>query len=108
MAAASTQAPVLTGAHLADFLRLTRPPICAMTLLTVAAGALLASGGTPDWRIVLHALAGALLLRVGFLACAVAFLLCRSRAWAQAVLRASLLYLPALLIFRLLDGIPRG
>src|SRR5262249_1510532 len=49
--------------------------------------------------------AGALLLGLGFLACAVGFSLRRSRARARAVLLASLIYLPALLTLLLLDGI---
>jgi len=36
-----------------------------MALLTVAAGAVLASGGTPDWRITTHALVGAALVAAG-------------------------------------------
>jgi protoheme IX farnesyltransferase len=36
-----------------------------MALLTVAAGAILASGGTPDWRIVTHSLVGAALVAAG-------------------------------------------
>jgi protoheme IX farnesyltransferase len=50
---------------LADYLELIRPRLCVMALLTVAAGAILASGGTPDWRIVTHALAGAALVAAG-------------------------------------------
>jgi protoheme IX farnesyltransferase len=53
-------------------------------------------------------LTGALLLGFGFLACTVGFSLWRSQARARAVLRASLIYLPALLTLLLLDGIPRG
>jgi protoheme IX farnesyltransferase len=36
-----------------------------MALVTVAAGAILASAGTPDWRIVAHALVGAALVAAG-------------------------------------------
>ena len=53
-------------------------------------------------------LAGALLLGIGFLAYAVSFSLRRSTAQARGVLRASLIYLPALLTLWLLDGIPHG
>jgi protoheme IX farnesyltransferase len=53
-------------------------------------------------------LAGALLLGSGFLACAVGFSLRRSLARARAVLRASLIYLPALLTLLLPGGIPHG
>ena len=51
-------------------------------------------------------LAGALLLGIGFLACVVGFARRRSVARARVVLRASLIYLPALLILLLPDGIP--
>jgi protoheme IX farnesyltransferase len=36
-----------------------------MALVTVAAGAILASAGTPDWRVVAHALVGAGLVAAG-------------------------------------------
>jgi len=53
-------------------------------------------------------LAGALILGIGFLAYAVGFSLRRSTERARGVLRASLIYLPALLTLWLLDGIPHG
>jgi hypothetical protein len=53
-------------------------------------------------------LAGALLLGIGFLAYAIGFSLRRSTARGRGVLRASLIYLPALLTLWLLDGIPQG
>jgi protoheme IX farnesyltransferase len=49
--------------------------------------------------------AGALLLGLGFLVCAVGFAHRRSQASARIVLRASLIYLPALLALLLLDGV---
>jgi heme O synthase-like polyprenyltransferase len=49
-------------------------------------------------------LAGALVLGVGFLACAVGFSLRHSPARAHRVRRASLIYLPALLTLLLLVG----
>jgi protoheme IX farnesyltransferase len=52
-------------------------------------------------------LAGALSLGIGFLACAVGFARYRSIARARVVLRASLIYLPALLMLLLWDGMPR-
>jgi protoheme IX farnesyltransferase len=52
-------------------------------------------------------LASALLLGIGFLLCAVGFARMPSVARARTVLRASLVYLPALLVFQLLDGMPR-
>ncbi len=65
MTAANVEAAALTGTRLADYLQLTRPRLCAMALLTVAAGALLASGDTPDWRIMTHVLVGAALVAAG-------------------------------------------
>jgi heme o synthase len=52
-------------------------------------------------------LAGALLLGIGFLACAIGFAWRPSLARARAVLRASLVYLPVLLILLLLDRMHR-
>src|SRR5262245_49401432 len=65
MSAAFTEAPALTGTRLADYLQLTRPRLSAMALLTVAAGAVLASGCAPDWRVVAHALIGSALVAAG-------------------------------------------
>ena len=65
MTVADTAAPALAGTRLADYLQLTRPRLCVMALLTVAAGAVLASGGAPDWRIMTHALVGAALVAAG-------------------------------------------
>jgi protoheme IX farnesyltransferase len=62
---AETQAPALTGARLTDYLQLTRPRLSAMALLTVAAGAVMAAGGAPDWRILTHALIGTALVAAG-------------------------------------------
>jgi protoheme IX farnesyltransferase len=49
-------------------------------------------------------LAGALVLGLGFLACTLAFLRTTAPRQARWVLRASLVYLPALLVLLLLDG----
>jgi protoheme IX farnesyltransferase len=65
MSTVFTEDPVVTGTRLADYLALTRPRLCAMALLTVAAGAVLASRGTPDWRVVTHALVGSALVAAG-------------------------------------------
>jgi protoheme IX farnesyltransferase len=65
MTAADTEVPAATGTRLADDVQLTRPRLTLVALLTVAAGAVLASGGTPDWRIVTHALVGAALVAAG-------------------------------------------
>ena len=53
-------------------------------------------------------LAGTLVLGIGFRVCALRFSLRRSQARARAVLRASLIYLPALLTLLLLDRISHG
>jgi len=62
---AETQAPALAGTHLADYMQLTRPRLSVMALLIVAIGAVLASAGAPDWRIVAHTLIGAALVAAG-------------------------------------------
>jgi protoheme IX farnesyltransferase len=53
-------------------------------------------------------LAGAVLLGVGFLTCAVRFACLRSLSRARVVLRASLIYLPGLLALLVLDGLRHG
>jgi protoheme IX farnesyltransferase len=65
MTTAYVEAAALTGTRWADYLQLIRPRLCAMALLTVAAGAVLASCGAPDWRAMAHALAGAALVAAG-------------------------------------------
>jgi protoheme IX farnesyltransferase len=52
-------------------------------------------------------LLGAVVLGLGFLACALGFLHTRSAAQARRVLRASLFYLPALFAVLLVDGMLR-
>src|SRR5262249_18298462 len=79
-----------------------RQMICYCLALVAASLAPLVVGGAG-----LVYLAGALLLGAGFLACAVGFARRRSLARARTVLRASLIYLPALLTLLLLDTIPR-
>jgi protoheme IX farnesyltransferase len=71
-----------------------------LAILAASMAPLVLAGGGPVY------LAGALLLGIGFLGCAVGFARRRSVARAHVVLRASLIYLPALLILLLLDGIP--
>jgi protoheme IX farnesyltransferase len=63
--AVTNGAPALSRARLADYVQLTRPRLSAMALVTVAAGAILASAGAPDWRLVAHALLGAALVAAG-------------------------------------------
>ena len=79
-----------------------RQMICyCLALLAASLTTLVIGGAGPV------ALAGALLLGIGFLACAVGFAWQPSVARARAVLRASLVYLPVLLILLLLDRINR-
>jgi protoheme IX farnesyltransferase len=75
---------------------------CCLALVAASLMPVVVGGAGPVY------LAGALLLGIGFLACAVGFSLRRSLARARAVLRASLIYLPALLTLLLLDGIRQG
>jgi protoheme IX farnesyltransferase len=65
MITAYTQTRVATRARCADYLQLTRPRLCAMVLLTVGTGTILASLGRPDWRIVTHVLVGTALVAAG-------------------------------------------
>src|SRR5258708_19626394 len=60
-----TKAPARAGTRLVDYVQLTRPRLSVMALLTVAAGAILASAGAPDWGIVAHAVVGAGLVAAG-------------------------------------------
>jgi protoheme IX farnesyltransferase len=72
-----------------------------LALLAASLAPLVVGGAGPVY------LAGALFLGIGFLACAVGFARRRSDARARAVLRASLIYLPALLLLLLWDGMSR-
>jgi heme o synthase len=65
LATVQTRAPAQAATRLADYIQLTRPRLSGMALLTVAAGAILASGGTPNWPILMHALIGAALVAAG-------------------------------------------
>jgi heme o synthase len=60
-----TETPVLARTRLADYLQLTKPRLSIMALLTVAAGAVLASANAPDWLVIGHALLGATLVAAG-------------------------------------------
>jgi protoheme IX farnesyltransferase len=60
-----SQAPARAGTRLVDYVRLTRPRLSALVLVTVAAGAVLASAGAPDWWLVAHAVVGAALVAAG-------------------------------------------
>jgi protoheme IX farnesyltransferase len=75
-----------------------RQMVCYCLALVAASIALLAVHGAGTIY-----LAGALLLGIGFLACAVGFAWQRSVSRARIVLRASLIYLPALLTLLLLE-----
>jgi heme o synthase len=65
LTAVHTRAPVRAGTRWADYLQLTRPRLSAMALLTVAAGAILASAGAPDWGTVARVMLGAALVAAG-------------------------------------------
>src|SRR5262249_25334007 len=69
-----------------------------LALLAASLTPFVLGGGGPVY------LAGALLFGVGFLTCTAAFARHRSVARARAVLRASLIYLPALLLLLLWGG----
>jgi protoheme IX farnesyltransferase len=80
-----------------------RQMICYCLALVVASLALAVLGAAGPVY-----LAGALLLGIGFLACAVRFACLRSLSRARVVLRASLIYLPALLTLLVLNRILHG
>src|SRR5262245_30010797 len=65
MTVSCTEARPVTGTRLADYLQLIRPRLSGMALLTVATGAILASGGAPNWPVVVNALVGAALVAAG-------------------------------------------
>jgi protoheme IX farnesyltransferase len=78
-----------------------RQMICyCLALLAASLAPFVAGGAGPVY------LAGALVLGVGFLVCAIGFARRRSLGRARTVLRASLIYLPALLTLLVLDGMP--
>jgi protoheme IX farnesyltransferase len=57
--------PLALSARLADYVELTKPRISVLVLFTVAAGALLAGGGSVDPMLLLHTLAGTALVAAG-------------------------------------------
>jgi protoheme IX farnesyltransferase len=59
------EAPSLARSRLADYLMLTKPRLTIMVLFTVAAGALLAAAGSPDWAILCHTVIGTALVAGG-------------------------------------------
>jgi protoheme IX farnesyltransferase len=68
MKAATTvcpSAPSVARPRLADYLELTKPRVSVMVLLTVAAGVLLGTVGSPDWTILGRALLGTALVAAG-------------------------------------------
>jgi protoheme IX farnesyltransferase len=60
----STEAPPVERTRVGDYVQLAKPRLSVMALLTVAAGAILASGGSPDWGLIGHTLLGATLVAV--------------------------------------------
>lgn len=59
------EAPLLTRTRLADYLELTKPRVAVLVLFTVAAGALLAAHGVPDFIALVHTLCGTALVAAG-------------------------------------------
>ena len=59
------EAPSLARSRLADYLMLTKPRLTVMVLFTVAAGALLAAAGSPDWVLLCHTVIGTALVAAG-------------------------------------------
>jgi protoheme IX farnesyltransferase len=59
------EAPSLGRSRVADYVMLTKPRLTIMVLFTVAAGALLAAAGSPDWVVVCHTVIGTALLAAG-------------------------------------------
>jgi protoheme IX farnesyltransferase len=59
------EAAPLARVRLADYVALVKPRVSVMVLLTVAAGYLLGTAGTPDWTALLHTLLGTALVAVG-------------------------------------------
>ena len=69
-AAVCSEAPAVTRTRVADYVQLCKPRLTIMSLLTVAAGAILAvGGGTLPWSILLHTLIGAAFVAAGASAC---------------------------------------
>lgn len=58
-------APPLERTRFADYVQLAKPRLSLMALLTVAAGAILAAGGSPQLSVLFHTLLGSALVAVG-------------------------------------------
>jgi protoheme IX farnesyltransferase len=58
------EAPAVERTRLADYAQLAKLRLTVMALLTVAAGAILASANAPDWSLLGHTLLGAALVAV--------------------------------------------
>src|SRR5262249_44173119 len=65
VATVSPEATHLTRARALDYVLLTKPRVAVLVLFTVAAGALLAAGRSPDWLIIFHTLFGTALVAAG-------------------------------------------
>jgi protoheme IX farnesyltransferase len=59
------EAPPLASTRLSDYVELTKPRIAVLVLFTVAAGAVLAGGGSVDPLVLLHVLLGTALVAAG-------------------------------------------
>ncbi len=58
-------APTVARLRAADYIELTKPRIAVLVLFTVAAGGLLATTGTVEWLLIVHAVIGTALVASG-------------------------------------------
>lgn len=65
VATAIPEAAPLISTRLADYVELTKPRIAVLVLFTVAAGAILACGGSVEPLVLVHTLVGTLLVAAG-------------------------------------------
>jgi protoheme IX farnesyltransferase len=59
------ETPPLARTRFADYFELTKPRVAVLVLFTVATGAMLAAGGSPDVALLLHTLCGTALVAAG-------------------------------------------
>lgn len=64
-AAILSESQVLTRPRVADYVALTKPRVAVLVLFTVAAGVLLAAGGSPEPLLLLHTVLGTALVAGG-------------------------------------------
>jgi protoheme IX farnesyltransferase len=63
--AVNSQAPALTRSRIADYVQLTKPRVAVLVLFTVAAGAVLAGGGSVPLDVLANVLIGTALVAAG-------------------------------------------